>query len=140
MRIMLIVSLALALLFARGVGGASHEEYVPLYNDDVPPGATPLMDEYLLARDARTVQDAIANWKGFISANAPIEARGFEDVTHLTLARRAHYELARSLYIVGDIAAGDELMRRVDEMVVYEIPEKQAVAKWCCLQGYCRPR
>ncbi len=114
------------------------DKYAPLFPMDCTYAPGSIMESYINAYRAESIDTAIKRWEAFLKDNSTkTESASFEDLTDLILIRQAHYELMRLYYLKGRTAEADKLLKKATELVVYSAPEPGAAKRWCRTHRYC---
>ena len=98
----------------------SNRQYSPVYADKFksaekhPRGS--LQGDFVWAANSRNLRTAATRWRSFLLAYGEKE---LDSATQARLISIAKYELMRIYYLLGDVRAGDKLLKELDPLKLF---------------------
>ena len=119
----LITALVLLLtcqVLAVSAASTSNRQYSPIYADKFKPaGKHPrrsLQGDFVWAADSPNLRTAAIRWRSFLLAYGEKE---LDSAIQARLISIAKYELMRVYYLLGDVRAGDKLLKELDPLQLF---------------------
>lgn len=112
-----LIALLCSQVFVVPAASTSKRRYSPVYAREFKPAEKyrrgSLQGDFVWAAGSTNLRTAAARWKSFLHTHGEKELDSAIEARLISIAK---FELMRVYYLLGDVAAGDKLMRELDPL------------------------
>lgn len=118
--ITVLVLLLTCQILAVSAASTSNRQYSPIYADKFKPlekhPRRSLQGDFVWAAESPNLRTAAIRWRSFLLAYSEKE---LDSAIQARLISIAKYELMRIYYLLGDVGAGDKLLKELDPLKLF---------------------